>query len=196
MPAARSIPQPGGGVAYQITAPTHRPYPPQQRATARRSRHELMVTTPSHRHRTTVVRPRKTTHGGTAGHGLTTHRGDCPHCWRVIEVNGLTKRYGARPVDNLSFTVRPDTSPGSSDRTGPARPRRCGSSRPGRATAGTTTVGGVPFHRYRRGLRHAGALLDAQQVHGGRSATAHLWPWPAATASHGDGSTRCWTRSA
>lgn len=41
-------------------------------------------------------------------------------------------------------------------------------------TAGTATVSGVPFHRHPRGLRHVGALLDAGQVHGGRSATAHL----------------------
>lgn len=41
-------------------------------------------------------------------------------------------------------------------------------------TAGTATVSGVPFRRHPRGLRHVGALLDAGQVHGGRSAAAHL----------------------
>ncbi|WP_373304044.1 ATP-binding cassette domain-containing protein [Streptomyces subrutilus] len=42
------------------------------------------------------------------------------------------------------------------------------------AFAAQATVGGVPFRRHPRGLRHVGALLDAGQVHGGRSATAHL----------------------
>jgi ABC-2 type transport system ATP-binding protein len=32
----------------------------------------------------------------------------------------------------------------------------------------------MPFRRHRRGLRHAGALLDAQQAHPGRSAVVHL----------------------
>jgi len=106
-----------------------------------------------------------------------THRGDCPHCWRVIEVNGLTKRYGAKTaVDNLSFTVR------SGHVTGFLGPNGAGKTTTMRVilgldapTAGTTTVGGAPFRGYRRGLRHAGALLDAQQVHSGRSATTHLW---------------------
>jgi ABC-2 type transport system ATP-binding protein len=95
----------------------------------------------------------------------------------VIEVNGLTKRYGAKTaVDNLSFTVRPGHV------TGFLGPNGAGKTTTMRVilgldapTAGTATVGGVPFRSHRRGLRHAGALLDAQQVHGGRSATAHLW---------------------
>jgi len=41
-------------------------------------------------------------------------------------------------------------------------------------TTGAAIVRGAPFHRRPRGLRHAGALLDAGQVHGGRSAAAHL----------------------
>jgi ABC-2 type transport system ATP-binding protein len=95
----------------------------------------------------------------------------------VIEVNGLTKRYGAKTaVDDLSFTVRPGSV------TGFLGPNGAGKTTTMRVilgldapTAGSTTVGGVPFRSHRRGLRHAGALLDAQQVHGGRSATAHLW---------------------
>jgi ABC-2 type transport system ATP-binding protein len=95
----------------------------------------------------------------------------------VIEVNGLTKRYGAKTaVDDLSFTVRPGHV------TGFLGPNGAGKTTTMRVllgldapTAGSTTVGGVPFRSHRRGLRHAGALLDAQQVHGGRSATAHLW---------------------
>lgn len=41
-------------------------------------------------------------------------------------------------------------------------------------TGGTATVGGVPFGSRSRGLRHVGALLDAGQVHGGRTAASHL----------------------
>lgn len=78
----------------------------------------------------------------------------------MIEVNGLTKRYGAKTaVDNLSFTVRPGHV------TGFLGPNGAGKTTTMRVilgldapTAGTTTVGGVPFRSHRRGLRHAGAL--------------------------------------
>jgi ABC-2 type transport system ATP-binding protein len=95
---------------------------------------------------------------------------------RVIEVNGLTKRYGRKTaVDNLSFTVRPGQVTGFLGPNGAGKTTTLrvvlGLDRP---DAGTATVSGVPFRSHRRGLRHAGALLDAQQVHGGRTATAHL----------------------
>jgi len=94
----------------------------------------------------------------------------------VIEVSELTKRYGAKTaVDRLSFTVRPGRV------TGFLGPNGAGKSTTLRMilgldapTAGTATVSGVPFASHPRGLRHVGALLDAQQVHGGRSAAAHL----------------------
>ncbi|MEU5943289.1 ABC transporter ATP-binding protein [Micromonospora sp. NPDC047548] len=94
----------------------------------------------------------------------------------VIEVNQLTKRYGGKTaVDNLSFTVRPGHV------TGFLGPNGAGKSTTLRMilgldapTAGTATVSGVPFRSHPRGLRHVGALLDAQQVHGGRSAASHL----------------------
>ena len=41
-------------------------------------------------------------------------------------------------------------------------------------TAGAVTIDGRPFRDHRRGLRHVGALLDAGDVHGGRTAGAHL----------------------
>ncbi|WP_199847301.1 ABC transporter ATP-binding protein [Streptomyces sp. IGB124] len=95
----------------------------------------------------------------------------------MIEVNELTKRYGGRTaVDRLTFTVRPGRV------TGFLGPNGAGKSTTLRMvlgldapTAGTATVGGVPFRDHPRGLRHAGALLDAGQVHGGRSAVAHLY---------------------
>ncbi|MDQ0835610.1 ABC-type multidrug transport system ATPase subunit [Streptomyces achromogenes] len=94
----------------------------------------------------------------------------------VIEVSELTKCYGGRTaVDHLSFTVRPGRV------TGFLGPNGAGKSTTLRMilgldapTAGAATVGGIPFRRHPRGLWHVGALLDAGQVHGGRSAAAHL----------------------
>ena len=94
----------------------------------------------------------------------------------VIEVHGLTKRYGSTTaVDDLSFTVRPGHVTGFLGPNGAGKTTTLrmvlGLDRP---TAGTAAVGGVPFRSHARGLRHVGALLDAQQVHGGRTAAAHL----------------------
>jgi ABC-2 type transport system ATP-binding protein len=95
---------------------------------------------------------------------------------RVIEVNGLTKRYGkTTAVNALTFTVRPGHV------TGFLGPNGAGKSTTLRlilglndATSGPATVNGYSFRDRPRGLRHVGALLDAADVHGGRSATAHL----------------------
>jgi ABC-2 type transport system ATP-binding protein len=94
----------------------------------------------------------------------------------MIEVHELTKRYGsATAVDGLSFTVRPGHV------TGFLGPNGAGKSTTMRLilgldapTGGTAAVGGRPFRSRRRGLREAGALLDATAVPGGRSAAAHL----------------------
>ncbi|AWZ10058.1 ABC transporter ATP-binding protein [Streptomyces sp. ICC1] len=99
-----------------------------------------------------------------------------PQCGPVIESTGLTKRYGdAVAVDHLTFTVEPG------EVTGFLGPNGAGKSTTLRMilglnapTSGSVTVDGVPFSRRPRGLRHVGALLDAQDVHGGRSARAHL----------------------
>ncbi|MEU6019214.1 ABC transporter ATP-binding protein [Streptomyces sp. NPDC047515] len=94
----------------------------------------------------------------------------------VIEVNELTKRYGSRTaVDRLSFTVRPGQVTGFLGPNGAGKTTTLrmilGLDAP---TGGTATVSGVPFRTRPRGLRHVGALLDAGQVHGGRTAAAHL----------------------
>ena len=94
----------------------------------------------------------------------------------VIEVNGITKRYGAKTaVDDLSFTVRPGAVTGFLGPNGAGKTTTLrvilGLETPG---GGTATVSGVPFRSHSRGLRHVGALLDAQEVHGGRSAEVHL----------------------
>ncbi|MFD6892287.1 ATP-binding cassette domain-containing protein [Streptomyces sp. NPDC059957] len=94
----------------------------------------------------------------------------------MIESTGLTKRYGDTvAVDDLSFTVEPGLV------TGFLGPNGAGKSTTLRMilglntpTGGTVTVDGVPFSRRPRGLCHVGALLDAHDVHGGRSARAHL----------------------
>ncbi|MEU9508181.1 ABC transporter ATP-binding protein [Micromonospora sp. NPDC048170] len=95
---------------------------------------------------------------------------------QVIELRALTRRYGPRTaVDDLTLTVRPGHV------TGFLGPNGAGKSTTLRMilglttpTSGTVTVDGVRFADRPRGLRHAGALLDAGDVHGGRSAVAHL----------------------
>jgi ABC-2 type transport system ATP-binding protein len=95
---------------------------------------------------------------------------------RVIEARELTKRYGrTTAVNALSFTVRPGVvtgflGPNGAGKTTTLR-MALGLNRP---TEGSVTIGGHPFRDRPRGLRHVGALLDAGDVHGGRSALAHL----------------------
>ncbi|MEU6971550.1 ATP-binding cassette domain-containing protein [Kitasatospora aureofaciens] len=94
----------------------------------------------------------------------------------MIEVNQLTKRYGRRTaVDRLTFTVRPGHV------TGFLGPNGAGKSTTLRMalglndpTSGTVTVDGRAFRGLPRGLREVGALLDAGDVHGGRTGAAHL----------------------
>ncbi|MFD7429880.1 ABC transporter ATP-binding protein [Streptomyces sp. NPDC059818] len=94
----------------------------------------------------------------------------------MIEVNGLTKRYGAATaVKDLTFTVRPG------EVTGFLGPNGAGKTTTLRMllglvepTAGSATLQGRRFREHPRGLRHVGALLDAGDVHGGRTARAHL----------------------
>ena len=94
----------------------------------------------------------------------------------MIEAHELTKRYRtATAVDGLSFTVRPGQV------TGFLGPNGAGKSTTLRLilgldapTSGTVTVNGRPFRDRRRGLRDAGALLDATAAPAGRSAAAHL----------------------
>ncbi|WP_052851877.1 ABC transporter ATP-binding protein [Streptomyces avicenniae] len=95
----------------------------------------------------------------------------------MIELEGLTKRFGGRTVvDGLTFGVRPGRV------TGFLGPNGAGKSTTLRMvlglcapTSGAARVAGVPFRDRARGLRHVGALLDAGDAHGGRSGVAHLW---------------------
>ncbi|WP_436772368.1 ATP-binding cassette domain-containing protein [Yinghuangia sp. YIM S09857] len=94
----------------------------------------------------------------------------------MIEVHELTKRFGGTTaVDRLTFTVRPGHV------TGFLGPNGAGKSTTLRLilglntpTGGTALVDGLPFRDRPRGLRHVGALLDAHDVHGGRTASTHL----------------------
>ncbi|KQV21307.1 ABC transporter [Kitasatospora sp. Root187] len=95
---------------------------------------------------------------------------------RVIEVNELTKRYGSTTaVHDLTFTVRPGCVTGFLGPNGAGKSTTLrmilGLHRP---TSGSALVEGRPFGDRSRGLRHVGALLDAGDLHGGRSARAHL----------------------
>jgi ABC-2 type transport system ATP-binding protein len=94
----------------------------------------------------------------------------------VIETNVLTKHFGGlTAVDGLTFTVRPGRV------TGFLGPNGAGKSTTLRMilglnapTSGTATIDGRPFRGEGAGLRRVGALLDASDVHKGRSARAHL----------------------
>jgi len=94
----------------------------------------------------------------------------------MIQATALTKRYGPRlAVDQADFSVAPGKV------TGFLGPNGAGKSTTMRMilgldhpTAGAVTINGVPYHRLAAPLREVGALLDAQAVHGGRTAYNHL----------------------
>ncbi|MFE6055191.1 ATP-binding cassette domain-containing protein [Kitasatospora sp. NPDC056446] len=100
----------------------------------------------------------------------------------MIEIQGLTKEYdGRRVVDELSFEVRPGIVTGFLGPNGAGKSTTMrlvlGLDRP---TAGRALVGGRPYTELTEPLRRVGALLDAQALHGGRTAHGHL-RWLAAS---------------
>jgi len=94
----------------------------------------------------------------------------------MIEVRGLTKRYGAKTaVDDLTFGIEPGKV------TGFLGPNGAGKTTTMRcilgldyADEGTITVDGKSYHDMAYPMREVGALLEAKAVHGGRSAYNHL----------------------
>jgi ABC-type sugar transport system ATPase subunit len=94
----------------------------------------------------------------------------------VIEVESLSKRFGrTQAVSGLSFRVEPGTI------TGFLGPNGAGKSTTLRSIlglvhpdAGTTTVLGVHYRELDRPLHRVGAVLEASEVHPGRSARSHL----------------------
>ena len=94
----------------------------------------------------------------------------------MIQVRGLTKQYGGvRAVDDLTFDVQPGKVTGFLGPNGAGKSTTMrmvlGLDRP---TSGTALVGGRPFGTLAEPLGVAGALLDAQAVHPGRSGRDHL----------------------
>ncbi|MFC8785231.1 ABC transporter ATP-binding protein [Streptomyces nigra] len=94
----------------------------------------------------------------------------------MIELSGLTKRYGEKvAVNNLSFTVRPGIV------TGFLGPNGAGKSTTMRMvlgldhpTAGDVRIDGRHYQELKDPLTYIGALLEAKAWHGGRSAYNHL----------------------
>jgi ABC-2 type transport system ATP-binding protein len=94
----------------------------------------------------------------------------------MIELRGLTKRYGdVQAVNDLTFDVRPGMV------TGFLGPNGSGKSTTMRMilgldapSSGTAAIRGRPYAALPAPMREVGALLDAQAVHGGRSARTHL----------------------
>src|SRR5215472_11074874 len=94
----------------------------------------------------------------------------------VIEVRGLTKRYGSTvAVDRLSFDVPPGAVTGFLGLNGSGKSTTMrmilGLDSP---DAGHARIGGQPYRRLRWPLREAGGLLEPRAFHTGRSARAHL----------------------
>ncbi|MEV0254349.1 ABC transporter ATP-binding protein [Streptomyces sp. NPDC050732] len=94
----------------------------------------------------------------------------------MIELEGLTKRYGEKvAVNNLSFAVRPGMV------TGFLGPNGAGKSTTMRMllgldhpSAGAVRIDGRHYTELKDPLTRIGALLDAKAMHGGRSAYHHL----------------------
>jgi ABC-2 type transport system ATP-binding protein len=94
----------------------------------------------------------------------------------MIEARGLSKRYGDKlAVNDLSFTVRPGIVTGFLGPNGAGKSTTMrmilGLDRP---TSGQALINGRPYTSVRAPMQLVGALLDAKDVHGGRTARAHL----------------------
>ena len=94
----------------------------------------------------------------------------------MIEVRGLTKRYGdVLAVDDLTFDVQPGSVTGFLGPNGAGKSTTMrmvlGLDRP---TSGTALVNGRPFATLAEPLREVGALLDPGSVHPGRTGRSHL----------------------
>ena len=101
----------------------------------------------------------------------------------MIEVQGLTKRYGAvTAVDDLTFSVQPGHVTGFLGPNGAGKSTTMrmilGLDKP---TAGTAFIDGAPYSALANPTRKVGALLDAKGVHPNRSARATLL-WQAQAA--------------
>jgi ABC-2 type transport system ATP-binding protein len=105
----------------------------------------------------------------------------------MIEIRGLTKRYGATlAVDDLSFTVQPGYVTGFLGPNGAGKTTTMrvalGIAAP---TSGEALISGRRYRDLRRPLGEVGALLDPNAVEAGRSALDHLG-WLARSGRIGD----------
>jgi len=94
----------------------------------------------------------------------------------VIELAGLTKRYGSRvAVDGLTVRIEPGRVTGflGPNGSGKTTTMRCvlGLARP---TAGTARVLGRPYRELTEPMRRVGVLIDPHARHPGRTAYRHL----------------------
>jgi ABC-2 type transport system ATP-binding protein len=94
----------------------------------------------------------------------------------MIEVRGLTKRYGDKiAVNDLTFGIEPGKVTGflGPNGAGKTTTMRCilGLDYP---TKGNVTIDGKLYRELANPMREVGALLEAKAVHGGRSAYNHL----------------------
>src|SRR4051812_32895324 len=95
---------------------------------------------------------------------------------RVIEVSGLTKRFGeVLAVNDLSFTVDGGRivgflGPNGAGKTTTLR-MLLGLVNP---TSGTATVYGTPYRELKDPVHTVGAVLDGGMLHPGRSGRNHL----------------------
>jgi ABC-2 type transport system ATP-binding protein len=94
----------------------------------------------------------------------------------VIELRGLTKRFGTTTVvDDLTFTVEPGVVTGFLGPNGAGKTTTMrmvlGLAAP---TSGSVLVAGRHYPELPNPMREVGALLDANAVHGSRTARDHL----------------------
>ena len=103
----------------------------------------------------------------------------------MIEIDGLTKRYGDKTaVDGLSFVVEPGVVTGFLGPNGAGKSTTmrmiAGLDRP---TSGTVRVNGKHYPEAAAPMGELGILLDARSVHPGLSARSNLLAL-ARTAGH------------
>jgi len=88
----------------------------------------------------------------------------------MIEINGLTRRFGATGISDVSFTCRPGSVTGFLGPNGAGKTTTmrllCGLDRP---DAGTATIDGHPYARLPQPGRRVGVMLDPGAMHRGRT---------------------------
>jgi ABC-2 type transport system ATP-binding protein len=88
----------------------------------------------------------------------------------MIEISGLTRRFGAAGISDVSFACRPGSVTGFLGPNGAGKTTTmrllCGLDRP---DAGTATIDGHPYARLPQPGRRVGVMLDPGAMHRGRT---------------------------